>query len=225
MDMTEKRPALSHKRIVVYLLGLLVYAFGASLMARASIGISPLTSVAYIFTRFTPLSLGVSQFLFNLLLIGIQAVWMGKEFKRIEYLQILISIVFSAFIDLAMAATIMIDSAQMSFPARSTVFAVGLAAMSVGIAVVKITDLVMLPGDGVPKVMAYKKGWAFGKAKVISDSICAASTCVISLLALGHIEGIGVGTIVAALGLGNLARLLIHAAQAPLVRFVDGAKQ
>lgn len=219
-------PALSArlcKRAALYLAALLVYAFAACLMVTANVGISPLTSVAYIFTLFTPLTMGATQLLFNLLLIALQILILKRDFPRFQYLQVVAALVFSAFIDLAMPLAARLETD--SLPARWLLLALALALMGLSITVLNGVDLVMLPGDGLPKAIARVFRWPFGKGKVLSDSLCALSTALISLAALGRVEGIQLGTVVAALSLGNIARLFMRWLGRPLQAFLGGAAE
>jgi uncharacterized membrane protein YczE len=194
-----------YKRLLLYVTGLIIYAFGACLMVTARVGISPLTSVAYILSRITPFSLGVTQLIFNAFLILLQALILRKNFHPYEYLQFAASILFSVFIDLQMLIVKHIYSDAVII--RCLLFGGSMICMAWGLVCMLQADFVMLPGDGLPKVIAKLTKWRFGTAKVISDSLCAVSTIVISLIFLGRIEGVHAGTIVAAIAIGSFTRL------------------
>ena len=80
------------KRLLVYVAGMLVYTYGVCLMTRAHVGISPVTSVGYVLTMVTPLTLGMTQFLVNLLMVLIQVAWLKRQFPRMQYLQLAASL-------------------------------------------------------------------------------------------------------------------------------------
>lgn len=209
------------KRILIYILGLLIYAYSVCLITRADIGISPITSIAYIFTFFTPYTLGMTQFVVNIILILIQVIWLRKEFKKYQYLQIAASFIFSVFIDVLMPLTVMFDPGVMSLISRILLFMVSLVIMGLGLSIVTISDIIMLPGDGVAKTIAYKLDLEFGKAKVFNDVACITATCIISFIALQRLESVQIGTVISALFLGNIVRYIMKYIRMPLQTIID----
>jgi uncharacterized membrane protein YczE len=221
------------KRILVYVAGMMIYGFAVCLMAKADIGISPITSIAFaLYHIFPDLSLGITQLIMNGLFVLAQAVLLGRQFEKIQYLQFAASILFSFFIDLTMPLVEMIASFHDGFMFRIVLFAISMLTMAIGLTIILITGLIMLPGDGIAKTIAKKLNWNFGKAKVIFDSSCVASTCIISLLVLHEIVGIQIGTVIAALCLGRIVRLFssilkarkIHTDLSPDQQVHDGAR-
>ncbi len=212
-------PARFPRRLAVYLIGLLIYAFGACLMTKADIGISPITSVSFVGAQIAGVSLGTATFVMNLGLILIQMLLLGRRYDRRQLVQILVSVVFSLFVDLTM---LLADRFAYGFLAgRVAVFAASLVIMALGISLLLMADLFLLPGDGVAQAIAKRWGMEFGRAKVLTDCCMVAATVVLSLAALGRVVGIQVGTVVTALALGNLARLVIRRLGAPVGRFLN----
>lgn len=206
------------KRMMIYTVGLCIYAYAVCLMAHANLGISPITSIAFVFTLFTPYTLGETQFVSNLCLVLIQVIWLRKDFDKLQYLQIAASLIFSVFIDMTMPfATIFAVDTILQ---RIILFAVSMLVMAFGLSIVAIANLVMLPGDGIAKTIALKTGWVFGKAKVLNDVCCVTFTCIVSLVVLHRIASVSVGTVVAALVLGNIARFYMSHISIPLKRFM-----
>lgn len=219
----ERFKRLSARQLLLYFSGLFLYAFAVSLMIRANVGISPITSVAWIFTRITPLSIGATQMICGTVLFLVQVVWMGKDFDKLQYLQIGALFLFSVFVDVAMFCTnILLPALDSSLVGRSVLFACSLPLMAVGLGTVTITNVVMVPGDGLAKAIAYKLRWPFGKARVLSDTICVAFTATVSLIALRRLEGIQVGTLIAAATVGNLVRLYIRISGDRLACWMNG---
>ncbi len=208
-------------RIFIYLLGLLIYAYSVCLFTRANIGISPITSIAYIFTFFTPSTLGMTQFVVNIILVFIQVIWLRKEFKKYQYLQIVASLIFSVFIDILMPLTGMFDPSVMPPVLRILLFMVALIIMGLGLSIVTIADVIMLPGDGVAKTIAYELDLEFGKAKVLNDVACITITCIISFIALQRLESVQIGTVISALFLGNIVRYIMKYIQTPMQSIME----
>ena len=94
------------KRYLVFIAGLYFLAMGISLIVHSSLGTTPISSMNYVLSINTSLSLGTWTFIVNLLMIIIQ-LWLasGKYGTRKDIeilLQIPFSFIFSAFIDLNM---------------------------------------------------------------------------------------------------------------------------
>lgn len=212
----------TQRQILVYLVGLIVYAFSVCLMAQANVGISPVTSIAYIFSIIANMTLGTAQLFVNILLILVQIVWLRSEFDKVQYFQIVTTFVFSIFIDMLMPLAMFVSQGVANIGSRILLFIIALIIMGVGLGTVAIANVVMLPGDGVAKTISRKLNWSFGKGKVLNDCICVFITCTTSFAFLGRLEGVQVGTIVAALVLGNIARLYMGYVQVGLKKFIDG---
>lgn len=201
---------LNVRQLILYVVGFALFSLAVCLTSRASLGISPVTSVAHIFTFFTPLSLGVTQFIWNLLLFLIQLIWLGRAFPKLQYLQLVASLLLSVFIDLIMPFTAIFDGARLSLVGRWMVFIAAILLMGFALSLLIASRLVLLPGDGFARTFADKVGLEFGKGKVITDSSFVILTILISFLALGRLESVGIGTVIAALSVGNIARFCQH---------------
>lgn len=67
------------RRYLIFGLSLLIIAFGISIITRSDLGTSPITSVPYVASLNTPLSLGSYFFLFTIILICLQMLLLGKK--------------------------------------------------------------------------------------------------------------------------------------------------
>lgn len=197
-------------RVAIYAVGLCLYAWFVCLMTRAHAGISPITSVPYLLSEITSLSLGATQLIVNAALVVIQILLLGRRFDRFQLLQLAASLGFSVFIDALMPTTAFFDAAEAGLLMKIGVFALSMAGMALGLGIMTICHLILLPGDGLAQAIAFKLGWNFGKAKVLNDCIFVFVTIIVSLVALGRLVGIQWGTVAAALCLGLLVKLVIR---------------
>lgn len=90
------------KRYILFLIGLFVNALGVSLVTKASLGTSPISSIPYVLSLNFPFTLGNFTIVFSILLIILQILILRKNFKLENILQIPVSIAFGYFIDLTM---------------------------------------------------------------------------------------------------------------------------
>lgn len=88
------------KRYILFLIGLFVNALGVSLVTKASLGTSPISSIPYVLSLNFPFTLGNFTIVFSILLIVLQILILRKNFKLENILQIPVSIAFGYFIDL-----------------------------------------------------------------------------------------------------------------------------
>ena len=71
-------------------------------------------------------------------------------------------------------------------------------------------ELIVNPGDGYVNAFAKVTGKPFGQVKLITDCIMITITLVLSLSLAGHIYGLGLGTILAAMLTGTTISVLDH---------------
>ena len=101
------------KRYVIFLIGLFVNSLGVSLITKASLGTSPISSIPYVLSLSFPFTLGNFTIFFSVFLILLQLLILRKNFKLEHVLQIPVSIVFGYFIDLTMLLFYMGKSAEL----------------------------------------------------------------------------------------------------------------
>lgn len=94
---------------LIFIVGLCFLAAGIVLILRSSLGTTPISSVNYVLSLHTPLTLGAWTFLVNLLLIAGQFWFVRDRMTRRRTVEILLqlpfSFLFGFFIDLNMALT------------------------------------------------------------------------------------------------------------------------
>ena len=90
------------KRYTIFIIGLLVNSIGVSLITKAELGTSPISSIPYVLSLNYPLTLGTFTVIFSLLLIALQLLILKRDFKLEHVLQIPVSFLFGVFIDLSM---------------------------------------------------------------------------------------------------------------------------
>lgn len=80
-----KRP-IPTARLVSYGLGMIFYACGACLATKAELGLTPVTSVSYVLSLSSGLTLGTVMLFYNLFMLMVERVVYGKDFQRRVYL-------------------------------------------------------------------------------------------------------------------------------------------
>lgn len=197
-------------RIAKLATGLLLMALSVGCTAKASLGISPIASVPYVMELSFPISLGCWTVLFSLFLFVIQLWLYRAKMPPVFLLQLPTAGVFGLFTDSAMALLSGVSLAGLA--SQIGFLAAGCLFLALGVKLETAASLTMLPGEATAQAVATAAKLPFGTAKVLTDLSMVLSAGLLSLLFLGSIQGIGIGTIVAAVSVGSLCRLFSRTA-------------
>ncbi len=206
------------KRYLAYFLNIAFISLSVALSVRADLGITPTASVCYIVNAIYPrISVGTATFIMNVLILLAQILIQRKDFKKIQLLQIPGALVIGLFTDgyLALLAWL----TPQSYPERFALLLLSILAAGLGVFLCVSGRVLMNPSDGLLTAIADKTKVEYGKIKVINDVIYVSTTIVASLVFLGRLDGVREGTILSALLIGNVARLLARWFAQPLERF------
>ena len=188
---------------------MLLLALGLTLNTKSGLGVSPIISVAFCTSRLLELNFGDMTFLLYVLFVAAQFWIRGKDRRMSDLLQIPLSLVFSRVLNLY-DAVIPYDSAEASFVSNLAVLLAAVLLTGIGVSMTVNMRLVPNPGDGIVAALAQRLGWEQGLGKNVFDVGCVVLTCGIGLLASGHVIGIGIGTLIAMLGVGRSIALVNH---------------
>ena len=209
-------------RYVFFVLGVAINSFGVAFITKSALGTSQISSIPYVLSlRFTGLSFGVCTFLFNMLFILGQVVLLKKAFRPIQLLQIAVNVLFSAMIDVSMAALWFFQPG--SLPVRLGSLVVGCVILAVGISIEVAPDTLVVPGEGIVRAISQVSGKRFGTVKVYFDVTLIVIAVALSLLFFGKLNGIGVGTVVSALTVGKFVNLVDR--YFPLIAYIRALKE
>lgn len=196
-------------RYVCFLMGLAVNSFGIAFITKSALGTSQISSLPYVCSLFFDgISFGAFTFLFNMLYIFLQIVLLRKEFKPVQFLQILANVLFSACIDAGMYALSWFSPE--SLPARIVSLIAGCIILAFGICIEVAPNVIVVPGEGIVRAIAQVSGADFGKVKVLFDVTLILLAAALSFLFFGSLQGIGVGTVVSAVTVGKFVSFFDH---------------
>ncbi len=193
------------KRYFIFLIGLFINAFGVSLITKADLGTSPISSIPYVLSLNFPLTLGGFTIIFSLFLILCQILILGKRFPLEDLLQIPVSILFGYFIDFTM--WLLASLAPQSYPLKICYLLSGCVVLGFGVYLEVLSNVVMLPGESFVRAIHIRWKTDFGITKIIFDVSMTVTAGLLSFLFVHRLEGVREGTVVAALLVGFIARL------------------
>jgi uncharacterized protein len=208
------------KRLILYILGLFLLALGATFSIRASLGVSPVTSLPYALALITPFSVGITTVFANAVFIVIQALLLKEIRWKNFFLQFIISFVFGAFMDIAVWLTSFLPSAtNMIF--ILVYFILSLFVVAFALILYFTAELPMMPYDALTYVISNQFKMPFGKAKITSDSINVLISLLLCLIFIHAFGSIGIGTFIAAYAIGKILGLLLPKVQPHLKTWLN----
>lgn len=182
----------------------LINSFGVVLMLYSAAGISAISSVPYAFSEVFPvLSLGTWTYIFQGLLV-LSLMIMRKKFVPSYLFSFVVGFVFGILLDIHKA---WINVLPDSLPWKIVWFVLSYIILSIGIALSNRCGLPIVPTDLFPRELSEITGAGYPKIKIIFDVSCLAVTAALTFFGLGHIEGLGIGTVLAAFTMGKAVGL------------------
>ena len=193
------------KRYIVFLIGLFINSLGVSLITKADLGTSPISSIPYVLSLNFPFTLGQFTIAFSLLLILIQLTILRRNFKMEHLLQIPISILFGYFIDLTMMLLFFVNPE--SYISSVAYLLIGCLVLGFGVYTEVLANVAMLPGESFVRAVSSTWKTEFGSTKVAFDVSLTVIAAALSLIFSHRLNGVREGTVIAALLVGFIARL------------------
>ena len=190
-------------RIAVYILGLLVLAFGVVFAINSDLGISPVNAFPRAASLVFGFGMGISVTVFFMLCILLQIVLLCKEFKLINLTQIIYSFIFGYFMDFAvfMKGGFTLPT----YAGQLTMFAISLILIPTGLSLYMEAKFVPLPAEGLVIAITQKlPNSTFSRVKVVFDCVLVSLAMLLTLIFLGGIYGVREGTVISAIFIGRL---------------------
>ena len=194
------------KRYLIFLVGLFVNSLGVSLITKANLGTSPISSIPYVLSLNFPFTLGNFTIFFSVFLIALQLIILRKNFKLEHILQIPVSIIFGYFIDLTMILFSWVNPE--AYIMKIVYLLMGCLILGVGVYMEVLADVVMLPGESFVRAIVLTWKTNFGTTKICFDVSMSVIAAVLSFVFAGRLAGVREGTVIAALLVGFIARLI-----------------
>ena len=193
-------------RYVIYLISLFIISLGASLSIKANLGTSPLICLPYVCSLITNLSVGIVIFLFTILFIVIQIALLGKGFEKRQYLQLVIGFIFSFFVDFSLMIVNFIN--PIGYINQFLLLLFSCLVVAFGVLLEIQTEVVYLPADGVIVAISKVLKKDFPKVKPFVDTSMVIIAAVLSIIFLGYLAGVREDTIISALIIGPIVKIL-----------------
>lgn len=206
------------RRYTVFFIALFIMSFGVSLVTRSLMGTSPISSVPYVWSLNTALSMGTYIIILNAILITAQLIMLGKdgikENKVDLLMQIPVSLLFGVFVDTTMA--ILSGWHPTVYYLQLISCIAGCCVMGLGIALEVVADVCMNSGEYVLHIASKKLKREFGTLKIMFDVTLLLIAVGCSWIFAGRIDGVREGTVIVAVLTGPVVKFLL-----PHLRWIE----
>lgn len=197
-------------RILVYVVGMFILALGLTLNTKANLGVSPIISVPYSISQITGLNFGDLTFVVYAMFVVVQIIIhiRLKNHKIIasDILQLPLSLIFTRLLNIF---TVCIPTSQ-NLGIRFVILTFAIICTGIGAAMSLSMQIVPNPGDGIVQALAERFDKSVGITKNLFDCINLSITLCISLFIAHQIVGVGIGTVIAVVGVGRVIALFHH---------------
>lgn len=193
------------KRLVLLCVGLSIMAFGVAFSIKAQLGTSPISSVPYVTSVISGLSVGTTTIIMNFMFVAIQIAILRKKYDWFQLLQLPAAIVFGVMIDVA--EYIISPITLSNYFQQWLICAAGIVLVALGVSVEVAAKFVTTAGEGVVLAICQVAPIKFGNMKVVFDVTLVCISVVLSLVFLGKLDGVREGTAAAAVFVGLLTKV------------------
>lgn len=223
-------------RILIYTAGMLILAMGLTLNTKAGLGVSPIISVSYSISEITHHNFGNMTILLYCFFVVVEIIlhlFREKRYEKeshnmlehankvdrklifiMDFLQIPLSIIFTRFLNLFSAVlpafSEQYDHTVKQWILRFLILLLALILTGIGAAMSLNMRIVPNPGDGIVQAIADCIHKSVGFTKNCFDLFNVTLTIIISLVCTGRLHGVGIGTVLAVIGVGRTIAIFNH---------------
>ena len=212
-------PAHPLRRLLLLAAGLFIMAFGVAFSIKAGLGTSPISSLPYVLSLFTPLTVGTATITLHVTLILLQILLLRRRYDPVQLAQLPVALLFGGLTDFSVWALQGIDVS--AYPARWGLCLVGILLVGVGVSFEVTANIVTLAGEGMVLAVCKVFPVPFGNAKIGFDVTLVVIASALSLIFLGGLYGVREGTVAAAFCVGLVARQVNRSMRRFAARFLD----
>ncbi len=192
------------KRYLVLCLGLMIMAFGVAFSIKAGLGTSPISSVPYVVSLFSPLTVGTATICMHCVFILLQILLLRRKYDPIQLMQLPVALLFGYLTDFAVWCIKGISCS--SYLDQWALCAIGILLVGIGVSLEVTAGVVVLAGEGFVLAVCRVFPIKFGNMKIAFDVSLVIIGCILSFIFLHGLYGVREGTIAAAILVGTTAR-------------------
>lgn len=195
------------KRLVVYLIGVYFTAVAIAISKMTPLGISPNSSLPNEISLILDANLGLVTAIVFASFVFIQWILLGKNFKVINFIQVLLSIIYGFFVNSAVALVNRVLPPCDTYLLQIIYTLVSAVLLGAAIKVYLAPKVMALPAEGLAQAVAQRFKIPFPTAKNVCDITIVTISVILSFAYFGTLYGIREGTIIHAILVGRSVKL------------------
>ncbi|MCD8238653.1 MAG: DUF6198 family protein [Clostridiales bacterium] len=185
---TEKSEIKQVKRYLFLIVGLFIMAFGVAFSIKAGLGTSPISSVPYVLSEATPLTVGNITILMHCFFILLQIIILRRKYKPIQLLQLAAAVVFGYMTDFAV--WVLSPLVCSGYVMKWVFCIIDIVLVAIGVSFEVVANVVTLAGEGLVLAICQVVPVKFGTMKVTFDVSLVIIACVLSFIFLHTLTGV-----------------------------------
>ena len=196
------------RRYLIFLAGLFVASMGVAFSAIAGLGTSPVASVPYAVSLVSPwLSLGGWLNVLSVIQITAQVIVQKGRCNYAEIaVQTVLAFVYGYMTNLS--CSLISGIPVNGYPMQFLYMLLGCVILAFGLWIQYKGRVALLPAEALNRAISKATGRKYENIKVFFDILYVAVAAVIILVFLGELKGVREGSIIAALGVGYIIKVL-----------------
>ena len=197
-------------RIPMYFIGLFIMTIGIAFSVKSNLGVSPVSSIPYTMTCVWGIEMGKATILFHIVLVLIQILLLRKKFKPVQFLQIVVGVIFGYFTTFCNYMVSYLPTPH-NLAIRIGMVLISTVFVAIGIFLYLPADLIPLAGEGCMQAVSSVTHIEFSKVKIGFDCTMVIVSTITCLAILHNLGSVGIGTIIAAILVGTLVGIINRA--------------
>ena len=175
-----------------------------AMTSQAAVISKPISSLPYVTSLLTPLSVGNTTIIMHCVFILIQILILRKRYDLVQLMQLPVAFLFGYLTDFAVWALDKVT--YKTYWQQWLLCIIGILLVAIGVSFEVTANVVTLAGEGVVLAICKVCPVKFGYMKVGFDVTLVVISCILSLVFLGGLHGVREGTIAAAIFVGLIAK-------------------
>lgn len=195
-------------RYCLFIVGLFIASIGVAFSTIAGLGTSPVASVPYsVSLLWDVLSFGMWLNVWSVIQILVQIILLRKKCKPVEIIiQTVLAFVYGYLTNFSCWLFRGIE--PQNYIQRFMLMAAGCVVLAIGIWIQFKGGVAMLPGEAMNRAISDVTGKRYENIKVLFDVLYIVISAAICLIFFKELKGVREGSIIAAIVIGNLIKLI-----------------
>lgn len=213
-----------YKRLATYIIGVFFTSVAIAISKMTPLGISPNSSLPNEISIILNANLGLITAIVFSCFVFIQWILLGKNFKVINFVQVLLSILYGFFVNFSVALVNRVLPPCDTYLMQMIYTIISALLLGAAIDVYLAPKVMALPAEGLAQAVATRFKIPFPRAKNTCDITIVTISVILSLIFFKTLYGIREGTIIHAILVGRAVKWSDKLFGKQLNRFIWGSE-